>query len=164
MKSQPHVRLLPVLAFALLCTSALALAPRLVFGLAFPGAQVWQAPAPPHLALGRAQSVRASQGPQPTRALCAVPERTHIACAKVVHVRLLRAERRARVEQAPVQSRRMLLPQFVLQQDAPLEHGLVDLRADRLQLDPGRPLSCPVPEAHTKRSPLLALLERPPRA
>lgn len=146
-KSLLHVRLLPVLAFALLCTSALALAP-------------WLARSAPQVRPGL-QPVAAAQAQRaPDGAQARVPCR---AASEVVHVRQLRAERRARFEQAPPSSRRMLLPQFVLCDDAP-DDDLADLRSVQLSYYPVQALPGSSEEARSPRRPQLDQLERPPRA
>lgn len=146
MKHPLHARLFPLLAFALLCTSAFALAPRLARG------------AEP---LRPAQLAPAAGGGGQAHAL---PLAWSYRAGQVVHVRQLRAERRARFEQAPPHARRMLLPQFVLCDDAPDDEDLADLRAEQLLYCPVRALPPAVDVARSPGRPQLDQLERPPRA
>ena len=84
--------------------------------------------------------------------------------ATVVNVSQLRAERRERFEQAPLHSRRVLLPEFALCDDAPDDEDLANLRAEQLQYFPEHAQPSADEMARSPRLPPRQLLERPPRA
>ena len=140
--------MLLALSLALLGSSALALVPR----LAPVRAEVCSAASAPYLAA--AGALRA-----PERVLAA-PASFRALPAQ----RYERAERRARFEQAPLHSRRVLLPQFVIVHDAPDDDDLADLRAGRVRYYPDFAEPSVDEVARSPRLPPRAQLERPPRA
>lgn len=132
-KYLPHARLLLALSFELLlCSSALALVPKLA---------------------------RAAEPVHAQELASALPR-----SATVVNVWQLRAERRERFEQAPLHSGRMLLPEFVLCDDAPDDEDVANLRVGSLQFYPEHGQTTLDEVARSPHVPPRDLLERPPRA
>jgi hypothetical protein len=155
-KFLPHARLLLALSLGLLCSSTLALIPR----FARAESQGPAAAVAPHFS-AHASPAQNESGYHYHYQRAVGPI---IRSCKVVNVSQLCAERRARVEQAPLHSRRILLPEFVLSDDAPDDEDLANLRAPQLQYFPGHAQLYADEVARSPRLPTRELLERPPRA